>query len=91
MPPRMTAGQLFWWGVGLLAGSILLQWLLVPLYPQLNPGVVLSSVVSTLISAAGALGAALVAASLVVVALAGDHRDRKAGSLRGDRSDGGVG
>ncbi|MDD9208270.1 hypothetical protein PU560_17640 [Georgenia sp. 10Sc9-8] len=91
MPPRMTAGQLFWWGVGLLAGSIVLQWMLVPLYPQVNPSVVVTNVVSTIISTAGALGVALVAASLVVVALAGDVRDREAGTLRGDRSGGGEG
>ena len=65
VPPKMSAAQMFWLGVGLTAFHLLFEWLLY----GLAIGVSLPSVILLAVGIVGQLGVGLVVASVVVKAL----------------------
>jgi hypothetical protein len=64
-PPKMSAAQMFWLGVGLTAVHLLVDWLLY----GLGLGMSFPSVVLLAVGVAGQLGVGLVVASVIVKAL----------------------
>lgn len=65
MPPKMSSTELFWWGVGILAGSVLGG----IAFGQTWVGVAGGTVIATVVTIALLLGIGLIVASFVVKAL----------------------
>jgi hypothetical protein len=66
VPPKMSAAQMFWLGVGLTALHLLTEWLL---YGLAVGGLNLPSVALLVVGLAGQLGIGLIIGSVIVKAL----------------------
>jgi hypothetical protein len=65
MPPKMNSSELFWWGLGILAGAVLGGIAFGQMWVGLSGG----TVIATVVTIALLLGIGLIVASVVVKAL----------------------